>query len=115
MVGVARPVRIAPKSSLATPTAFSSFSSASRRIMSIWSLTGTPVAASGWRVSARVGRHDGADPLTAHDARDVPVGQQVEHDDRHRVVLAEAEGGGVGDLEVLRQDLGVADLVVEVR
>ena len=52
----------------------------------------------------------GADGGPPDSLADVAVGQQVEHDDRHVVVHAEAERGGVGDLQALLQHLAVGDL-----
>src|ERR1700710_3065418 len=107
--GLARPVRTPERSSRATLTAFSIFSSASRRVSSI---TGSPLSARG-KYSVLDGRVDQrADPLTPHRPRDVPLDEQVEHHDRHLVVHAEAERGGVRDLEALLQDLAVGDLAV---
>src|SRR4029077_16240809 len=100
LFGLARPVRRPPSSSRATCTAFSIFSSASKSGSSI-----TPASPS----SAR-GAHQRADLLTSNDPGDVAVGQ-VEHDDRHAVVPAQAEWGRIGDLQPTQQDVVVADRV----
>src|SRR4051794_885951 len=100
IAGLARPVRTPPRSSLATLTAFSIFSSASRSVSSIMCALSS---GAGGGVDQR------PDPLTPHRTGDVPLDEQVEHHDRHVVVHAEAEGGGVGDLEALLQHLAVGD------
>src|SRR4051794_288090 len=106
--GAARPVRTEPRSSRATDRALSIRSSASSRVSSI---TGLPSIGGGaqaavvivWRAvrSVRSGRlaDQRADPLTCGGPRDVAVAQQVEDDDRHPVVHAQADRRGVGDLE----------------
>src|ERR671921_2594596 len=109
MAALARPVRMAAKSSLATSTALSILSSASRRVSSI---TATPCA-SGRRPGGRLriptrgprpgsptrpssaGDDPRADPLTPDGARDVAIALHAEHDHRQVVVHAEAERGGV--------------------
>src|SRR6266567_9225071 len=102
--GEARPVRRLPSSSRATRIAFSIFSSASKSVSSItaaFSLSGEG--------SARA-VHERADLLTTRSPGDVPVGELEDHDG-HRVVTAEAERGGVGDLEPPLDHLVVADRV----
>src|SRR3954453_3635162 len=113
--GVARPVRMAAKSSLATSTAFSIFSSASRRVSSI------TVAPSSRRRRRRpswtarrapsTGCHERADPLTPDRARHVPLTLHPEHDHGQLVVHAQAEGRRVDDLQALAQRLAVGDLL----
>src|SRR5918998_2829119 len=98
MAGLARPVRTVARSSLATDTALSIFSSASKRVSSI---TATPCPAGAWaawplpvsplthfpgeppdrRVSHR-GTDQGPDRFAAHRTCDVAFGEQIEHDDR---------------------------------
>ena len=56
------------------------------------------------------GVDQGADRGAPHSLADVARGQQVEHDDRHVVVHAQAERGGIGHLQALFQDLAVGDL-----
>src|SRR4051794_12841227 len=92
--GFALPVRTADRSSLAKDTAFSIFSSASRRVSSI---TATPVVfvlctaipPGLGALPVGGGTHQCADPLTTHRTGNVPLGEQIEHDDRHIVVHAE--------------------------
>src|ERR1700712_5005590 len=100
VLGLARPVRRLARSSLATPTAFSIFSSASKRVSSI---------RSDMSAAFRCG-DQGADGLAPDRFSDVSIGEQVEHDDRHGVVHAEAEGGGVGHLQAPLEHLAMGDL-----
>src|SRR6476646_11040977 len=117
MPGLARPVRIVDRSSRATDTAFSIFSSASKRVSSITSPFPVAVARP-WRptpvATARPGVHQSggdqrSDLLTCDRSGDIAVDEQVEHQDGHAVVHAEAEGGRVGDLQATVDDLAVAD------
>src|ERR1044071_6399330 len=123
--GVARPVRTEERFSFATETAFSIFSSASRRVSSI---TTAPCSACSCLNpgpgeippglegrTATGGAHQGADLLTTDRSRDVPLGEEVEDEDRHVVVHAEAEGRGVGDVEAALQHLAVGDVVEHQR
>src|SRR5690348_7008482 len=97
MPGLARPVRIDAKSSRATATAFSIFSSASKRVSSI-------------TVLLPLGGDQCSDLLTCDGPGDIAVGEEVEHQDRHAVVHAEAERGGVGNPQSAVDDLAVRDL-----
>src|SRR5919107_6378450 len=108
MAGFARPVRMAANSSLATSTALSIFSSASRRVSSI---TAAPCGSGGGRWAAQdsdarswpgsparptSARDDPrADPLTPDGAGDVAITLHAEDHHRQVVLHAEAEGGGV--------------------
>src|SRR5512139_509360 len=105
MAGVTLPVRMEAKSSLATTTAFSIFSSASKRISSI---TSAPVACSSpapghgsrgrGRSCSAFGRADQrADLLTSYGPDDIALAHEVENDDGQPVVHAEADGRGVHD------------------
>src|SRR5919197_1450869 len=51
----------------------------------------------------------GADRLAAHCPADVPIGEQVEHDDGQVVVVAQRQGGGVHHLELAPDRLQVVD------
>ncbi|EGJ74446.1 putative uridylate kinase [Streptomyces sp. Tu6071] len=53
--------------------------------------------------------HERADLLTLDRPGDIARGQQLEDEDRELVVAAEGDGGHVGDLEVARDDLAVAE------
>src|SRR3954447_8056962 len=98
MDGFARPVRMDVMSSRATETAFSIFSSASKRVSSI---TSAPWSGRCGSLEGSGDRSDGrADLLAVHRSRDVALRGHVEDDDRQPVVPAEADGGGVGDLQV---------------
>src|SRR3954453_16358294 len=117
MEGAARPVRTEPRSSRATDRALSIRSSASSRVSSI---TGLPsIGATWWRTvvleclwcSERLADQR-ADPLTCDGPGDVAVAQQVEDDDRHLVVHAEADGRRVGHPELLGEDGRVVEAVV---
>ena len=103
--GLARPVRMDDRSSRATDTAFSIFSSASKRVSSItaYSLIGPRVR------GLLLGGDQCSDLLTCDRPRDISVGEEIEHQDRHAVVHAQAERGGVGDLQAAVDDLAVAD------
>src|SRR5690242_7387426 len=107
MPGVARPVRIPAKSSLATSTAFSIFSSASRRVSSIMlgsfsgalvrdtsrgvvSLAHAPSRSRGRRGSP--GGDQRPDPLTTQGVHHVALALHAEDDHGQLVVHAEAEG-----------------------
>src|SRR5882757_9863780 len=105
--GFARPVRTVLRSSRVTATAFSIFSSASKRVSSI---TAAPVLLDAQAVLALGGADQCADPLTPYRATDVALGQQVEHDDRHIVVHAQAECRRIRDLEAALQHLAMCDL-----
>src|SRR5206468_1581834 len=102
------------KSSLATSTAFSIFSSASRRVSSITVAPSSRrhVRRPAWtaRRGPSPGRHERADPLTPDRTRHVPLALHPEHDHGQLVVHAQAEGGGVDDLEALPQRVAVGDL-----
>src|SRR4029453_9255314 len=105
MPGLARPVRMPAKSSLATSTAFSIFSSASKSVSSIilsrcfLGVSGrVPVC-----VRASHGGDERADPLTLQRARDVSFAFHAEHDHRQLVVVAEAERRLVHDPKPLLQ------------
>src|SRR3954471_23409432 len=97
--GAARPVRTEPRSSRATDRALSIRSSASSRVSSITGLSSCrrdvpPGLVCGCRPAGASGRlaDQRPDLLTCDRTRDVAVLQQVEHDDRHAVVHAEADG-----------------------
>src|ERR1700750_3216887 len=97
MLGVPRPVRIVDNSSRLTPTAFSIFSSASKRVSSIIA----PL------LSSR--RNQRPDFLTRDSPSDIAVGQEIENEDRHAIVHAQAEGGCIGHLQPTVDDLAVRD------
>src|SRR5215218_701922 len=111
MLGLARPVRIDPKSSPATETAFSIFSSASKSVSSITFISRWVAGACRGRAGSGVRADDRADLLTVHGTGDVALFGQVEDHDRHPVVAAEADRGGVRDLEPTGQELVVGDRV----
>src|SRR6476661_10720769 len=122
MPGVARPVRMPAKSSLATSTAFSIFSSASSRVSSIMSAPSRPSSASSGRVR-RIGSHrplsglgcgvskrsvggdERPDLLTADGALHVAIALHAEHDHGQLVLHAEAEGRGVHHSQPLLEGL----------
>src|SRR5262249_7464171 len=97
--GLARPVRIVDRSSRATDTAFSIFSSASKRASSI--ICAAPALPSGG--------DQRSDFLTSPRTSDIPIGQQVEHQNRHAIVHTQAESGGIGYPEPAVDDFPVAD------
>ena len=51
----------------------------------------------------------GADIFTLQDARDVARNREVEHKNGHIVVHAQRSGGGVHDMQALREHIDVAD------
>src|ERR1700761_9644069 len=97
MLGFARPVRIVERSSRLTDTAFSIFSSASKRVSSIIA----PL------LSSR--GHQRPAFLTRDGPSDIAVGEQVENQDRHAIVHAQAEGGRIGHLQPTVDYLAVRD------
>src|SRR5918912_1090645 len=107
IAGVARPVRIAPNSSLACSTALSIFSSASKRISSITcsvaSLLVLMLLAGGGCGAASRG-DQGTDLLAAHGADDRVVALGAEDEHRQVVLLAQAERRLVGDAQPLLED-----------
>src|SRR5580658_2447670 len=113
MLGCARPVRMMLKSSLATVTALSIFSSASRRVSSI--IVRLRYARHAYvslvRVATSVGHwlpvNKRADLLAADGPDDVPFAHQGEHDDRQPVVHAQADRRGVHYLELAAEVLTV--------
>src|SRR6516225_11193991 len=96
MPGLARPVRIVDKSSRATDTAFSIFSSASKRASSI-------ICVFPLRGDQR------SDLLTGDRAGDIPIGQQVEHQDWHAIVHTQTECGRIGHPQAAVDDLTMTD------
>src|SRR5580765_8107964 len=128
MAGVARPVRIPAKSSLATSIAFSIFSSASRRVSSImlgsfsgargagrrsWcGQSGARCAPSLSRGRSSPGGDQRPDPLTTQGVHDVALALHAEDDHGQLVVHPEAEGRCVHDAQTLLEGFGVGDLVV---
>src|SRR6266571_7662107 len=102
--GEARPVRRLPSSSQATRIALSIFSSTSKSVSSITAAFSLSGEGSAHAV------HERADLLTARGPGNVAVGE-LEDDDGHRVVAAEAECGGVGDVEAPLDHLVIADRV----
>src|SRR5690606_6205375 len=136
--GCARPVRIVAKSSLPTETAFSIFSSASRRVSSI-TMTPSPCVC---RLYSRgsptepghvtgivsrtlrptdiddgfdVGGDQGADLLAPDRPGDAVIHIEAEHHNRQVVVHAEAEGGRIGHIESLPQHFCVGDGDISAR
>src|SRR5690625_4487165 len=137
----ARPVRIAVNSSLVTSTDFFILASASFRMLGMSSLTGcssvlggcswsivphrqgpagglrcTAAARGGGRgragaVLRRSAGDDRADAVAAHGAGDVAGAVQAEHHHRLGVVHAEAEGGGVHDLQAALEGVVVGDVL----
>src|SRR4051812_43381414 len=99
------------KSSFATVTALSIFSSASRRVSSITAAPCLLAGDVGRTPSFACGTHQRADFLTPDRSQDVALAHQVEDDDREVVVLAQADRGGVHDLEVADQHLAVVEVV----
>src|SRR5450432_2037207 len=69
-----------------------------------------PVGLMGWR-SAGAGRHDRADLLTVNSARYVALFEQVEDNDRHGVVAAQADGRRVSELQVAGKHFVVVERV----
>ena len=107
MPGLARPVRMDDRSSRATDTAFSIFSSASKRVSSITvhllhlrcaSFTAARHAHPALMFLAGAGALVTSVPdlLTCDRTRDIAIREQVEYQDWHAVVHAQAERGGVG-------------------
>src|ERR1700739_2545014 len=96
MPGLARPVRMVDNSSRATDSAFSIFSSASKRASSIICVF-------------PLGGDQRSDLLTGDCTRDIPIGEQVEHQDRHAIVHAQTECGGIGHLQPPVNDLTMTD------
>src|SRR4051812_130470 len=99
------------KSSFATDRALSILSSASRRVSSI---TAAPCLLAGdvrLAPSFACRTHQRADFLPADRSQDFALSHQVEDDDRKVVVLAQADRGGVHDLEVADQHLAVVEVV----
>src|SRR6202012_5391970 len=101
MLGLARPVRMVDRSSRPTDTAFSIFSSASKRVSSIMFAPLLLIAALCLVAGAHVcaapsGSDQRSDLLTCNRASNIAIGQQVEHQNRHAIVHAQTEGGGVG-------------------
>src|ERR1700712_2897847 len=107
MPGLARPVRMDDRSSRATETAFSIFSSASKRVSSI--KVSSPVTSALARRPRPSSGDQRSDLLTRDGTRDISVGEEIEHQNRHAVVHTEAERGGVGDLEAAVDDLAMGD------
>src|SRR5947209_7607911 len=103
MLGLARPVRMDPRSSFATETAFSIFSSASKSASSITTVSSTASSV------IRSGPNQCADLLTGHRTGDIALYQKIEHQHRHLVVHTETERGGIGDLEPALEHLLVGD------
>src|SRR5580693_4247584 len=106
MDGCARPVRMPLNSSLATTTAFSIFSSASRRLSSI---TAAPLRCS--RASRLGPAYQCADPLTTHGPDDITLTHQVKYDNRQVIVHAQADRGRVHYPQAAGEHLGVVELV----
>src|SRR3954449_4678231 len=109
MEGLARPVRIAAKSSRVTSTAFFILLSASLRV---WLITAAPrglcvLVDGALVVDSGVPGDRRADLLTRHDPPDVAVLGEVEHHHGHVVVTTEADRGAVGHLQTPGQELVV--------
>ena len=51
-------------------------------------------------------------PFAAHDLRERPGSVNAEHNDRQMVFPRQADRGGIHDLEVVRQDVEVGQLLV---
>src|ERR1700677_1138246 len=129
MPGLARPVRIVDKSSRATDTAFSIFSSASKRASSIifaapshrcalhrrrrgscaplLLIAALCIVAGGDHRVFPSGGDQRSDLLTSDRTLDIPIGQQVEHEDRHAIVHAQTECSGIGYLQPSVDDFGM--------
>src|ERR1700742_5407388 len=87
MLGLARPVRMVDRSSRLTDTAFSIFSSASKRVSSIISAP---------RLPSRCDQRSNF--VTRDGPSDIAIGQEVENQNRHAIGHAQAERGGGGHL-----------------
>src|ERR1700761_3393455 len=97
MLGLARPVRMVDKSSRPTDTAFSLFSSGSKRVSSIMA----PLLPSGG--------DQRPDLLTRDRASNIAIGKQVEHQDRHAIVHTQTKCGGVGHPQPAVDDFPMSD------
>src|SRR5947209_19128948 len=94
--GVARPVRNPRSSSRNTLTAFSMRSSASKRISSLVIILPSPGVATRGLVLLRF-THQSANRFTRHGALDVAFTFEVENQDRHFALAAQADGRHVHD------------------
>src|SRR6516162_11436948 len=110
MAGCARPVRMTANSSLATATAFSIFSSASKRVSSITAAP-VPSLACPRLLTAGVGilrpADQRADLLPAYCSHDVTLFHQVEDDNGQAVVHAQAHRRGIHELQSQAEHLTV--------
>ena len=68
-----------------------------------------------WCLFWRLGRHECAHGFAENGVSDAVGGHQIEDDDGDFVVHAEGEGGGVHDLQALREGFRVRDSVVPSR
>src|SRR5687768_14035900 len=116
MLGWARPARIAANSSRVASTDLAIFWSASLRTSLITCLllggcSYVDESCGPVRAGSAVAAHQRANLLTLHGPGDRAGGGQVEEHHRHVVVARQADGGGVGDLEVAGEVLVVAEVV----
>src|SRR5580700_5334160 len=125
MAGWARPVRMTANSSLATVTALSIFSSASKSVSSImfgsvyfqclWSLAVFAACLRServLRVLSGAGAADQRADLLAADGPDhVPLAHEREHHDRQSVVHAQADRRGIHYLQLAAEVLAVVESV----
>src|SRR5215471_13581249 len=113
MAGCARPVRMTANSSLATATAFSIFSSASRRTSSITAAPVHRVLSRRLAAGASIGRlaDQRADLLPAYCSHDVTLLHQVEDNNGQAVVHAQAHRCRVHDLQAQAEHLAIVKLV----
>src|SRR6266516_8104704 len=103
--GLALPVRMAANSSLATSMALAIFDSHSCSVSSIMSALSSLAGP----LHLRDGPDQRPDRLPADRPPDVPLGEQVEHDDRQIVVHTQRQRGGVHDLEFPADRLEVVE------
>src|SRR5579859_3554843 len=96
------------KSSLATATAFSIFSSASRRVSSIIAAPQCSFP------SVSVPAYKSADPFAPNRAHHIALAHQVEDDDRQIIVHAQANRRRVHELQLTAQHIAVVEPVEQV-
>src|ERR1700751_6067132 len=114
MPGLARTVRMVDKSSRPTDTAFSIFSSASKRVSSIMApllLIAALCIVAGCHLAPLLplGSDQRSDLLTRNRASNIAIGKQVEHQNRHAIVHTQTECGGIGHPQPSVDDFPVGD------
>src|SRR5690349_18444809 len=95
--GWARPVRIFLRSAWNVSTHLP------MRLTASFLMSSNMNASSRWKRLASVARDDGADVVTAHDARQIAGIVEVEDLQRHAVVAAHHDGGGIHHVEPVLQ------------